>query len=81
MAPHETRRIPNIVLPDGNYTGRSGKPGRNRRASAGLFGAAQAAFVLACLLPSWFPAIAYGFGALCWLTTTTRIAVAWQMLR
>jgi phosphatidylglycerophosphate synthase len=40
-----------------------------------------AAFVLACLLPGWFPAIAYVFGTLCWLTTTTRIAVAWQTLR
>jgi phosphatidylglycerophosphate synthase len=40
-----------------------------------------AALVLACLLPGWFPAIAYAFGALCWLTTATRIAVAWQTLR
>jgi len=40
-----------------------------------------AAFVLACLLPGWFPAIAYVFGGLCWLTTTTRITVAWQTLR
>jgi phosphatidylglycerophosphate synthase len=40
-----------------------------------------ATFVLACLLPPWFPAIAYVFGALCWLTTATRITVAWQTLR
>ena len=40
-----------------------------------------AAFVLACLLPGWFAAIAYVFGGLCWLTTATRIAVAWQTLR
>ena len=40
-----------------------------------------AAFVLACLLPGWFPAIAYVFGGLCWLTTATRITVAWQTLR
>jgi len=39
------------------------------------------AFVLACLLPHWFPAIAWIFGALCWLTTATRIAAAWQTLR
>ena len=38
-------------------------------------------FVLACLLPHRFPTIAYIFGALCWLTTATRIAVAWQTLR
>jgi phosphatidylglycerophosphate synthase len=40
-----------------------------------------AAIVLACLLPGWFPAIAYVFGGLCWLTTATRITVAWQTLR
>ena len=39
------------------------------------------AFVLACLLPGWFPAIAWLFGGLCWLTTATRIAIAWQALR
>jgi phosphatidylglycerophosphate synthase len=39
------------------------------------------ALVLACLLPQWFPAIAYAFGGLCWLTTATRITVAWQTLR
>jgi phosphatidylglycerophosphate synthase len=37
-------------------------------------------FVLACLFPAWFPVIALIFGALCWLTTATRIAVAWQTL-
>jgi phosphatidylglycerophosphate synthase len=40
-----------------------------------------AAFVLACLFPTWFPLVAWIFGALCWLTTATRIAVAWQTLR
>jgi hypothetical protein len=39
------------------------------------------AFVLACLFPQFFPLIAWIFGGLCWLTTATRIAVAWQMLR
>jgi phosphatidylglycerophosphate synthase len=39
------------------------------------------AFVLACLWPSWFPLIAWVFGALCWLTTATRVAVARQILR
>jgi phosphatidylglycerophosphate synthase len=39
------------------------------------------AFVLACLLPAWFAPIAWLFGALCWLTTLTRITVAWQTLR
>jgi phosphatidylglycerophosphate synthase len=39
------------------------------------------AFVLACLWPALFPAIALIFGLLCWLTTATRIAVAVQTLR
>jgi phosphatidylglycerophosphate synthase len=39
------------------------------------------AFVLACLWPAWFPLIAWIFGALCWLTTATRIAGAVQTLR
>jgi phosphatidylglycerophosphate synthase len=39
------------------------------------------AFVLACLWPAWFPLIAWVFGGLCWLTTATRVAVAWQTLR
>ncbi len=38
-------------------------------------------FVLACLWPAWFPLVAWLYGALCWLTTATRIAVAWQTLR
>jgi phosphatidylglycerophosphate synthase len=38
-------------------------------------------FVLACLWPAWFPLIAWLYGGLCWLTTATRIAVAWQTLR
>jgi phosphatidylglycerophosphate synthase len=39
------------------------------------------ALVLACLWPALFPWIALAFGLLCWLTTATRIAVAWQTLR
>ena len=38
-------------------------------------------FVLACLWPASFPLIAWAFGALCWLTTATRVAIAWQTLR
>jgi len=38
-------------------------------------------FVLACLWPAWFPLIAWLYGGLCWLTTATRVAVAWQTLR
>ncbi len=35
-----------------------------------------ALFVAICLLPGWFAWLAYGFGALCWLTTGARIAAA-----
>lgn len=33
-------------------------------------------FVAMCLFPSAFPWLAWGFGALCWLTTASRIAAA-----
>lgn len=33
-------------------------------------------FVLACLLPDWFPWIAVVFGVFCWMTTGARIMVA-----
>ncbi|KZD04869.1 CDP-alcohol phosphatidyltransferase family protein [Oceanibaculum pacificum] len=36
------------------------------------------AFTAFCLLPAWFPALAYGFAALCALTILGRIALAWR---
>lgn len=38
------------------------------------------ALILACIFPDWFIWIAIIFGALCVLTTGTRIATAWQVL-
>lgn len=35
-------------------------------------------FVLACLLPEWFPVLAWIFGTLCWITTATRVHAGWQ---
>jgi phosphatidylglycerophosphate synthase len=35
-------------------------------------------FVLACLLPAWFSALAWAFGTLCWITTATRIHAGWR---
>lgn len=32
-----------------------------------------ALFALCCLFPQWFPPLAWLFGALCWLTTLTRV--------
>ncbi len=40
-----------------------------------------ALFVAICLLPQWFAWLAYGFGALCWLTTGARIAAAMDAFR
>jgi phosphatidylglycerophosphate synthase len=37
--------------------------------------------VLACLLPGWFPLLAWLFGAMCWLTTLGRVAAGYQLLR
>jgi hypothetical protein len=33
-------------------------------------------FVLICVFPDYFAWFAWGFGGLCWVTTTTRIATA-----
>jgi phosphatidylglycerophosphate synthase len=38
-------------------------------------------FVLILLFPGWFPAAAYVYGTLCWLTTIGRIGAAVQRLR
>lgn len=38
-------------------------------------------FVIVLLFPGWFPAAAYIYGTLCWLTTVGRIGAAVQRLR
>lgn len=38
-------------------------------------------FVLCCLFPTHFALFAWAFGALCWLTTTTRIWSGYQTLK
>jgi phosphatidylglycerophosphate synthase len=38
-------------------------------------------FVVVLLFPAWFPAAAYVYGTLCWLTTVGRIGAAVQRLR
>lgn len=38
-------------------------------------------FVLSCLFPSYFAVFTWIFGALCWLTTTTRIWSGYQTLK
>jgi phosphatidylglycerophosphate synthase len=38
-------------------------------------------FVLCLLWPGAFPWLAYGFAALCWLTTALRVAAAWRTFR
>lgn len=37
-------------------------------------------FVAICLVPDGFAWLAYGFGALCWLTTAGRVLTAWEAL-
>jgi len=39
------------------------------------------AFIVFCLVPAGFPAEAYVFGALCWITTVSRIAFAVRTLQ
>ncbi|WP_392339481.1 CDP-alcohol phosphatidyltransferase family protein [Moritella marina] len=38
-------------------------------------------FILVCLLPQYFAAIAYTFAALCWITTATRIWAGYHTLK
>ena len=38
-------------------------------------------FVLCCLFPGAFGSLAWIFGALCWITTLTRVLAAWRALR
>ena len=38
-----------------------------------------AVFCLMCLLPAWFPLLAYGFAALCAVTAAARVALAVRM--
>ncbi len=40
-----------------------------------------ACFILFCLFPSYFSMIAWIFGALCWVTTATRIWAGYQTLK
>lgn len=40
-----------------------------------------ALFVACCLFPRMFPLLAWIFGALCWLTTASRIVAAWRDFR
>ena len=51
--------------------------------SAGLMEGTEtvAFFALFCLLPNDFPALAWTFGGLCWLTTALRIAAGVREFR
>lgn len=40
-----------------------------------------AVFVLMCLFPAYFSVLAYGFAALCFLTTFLRIRAGWEVFR
>lgn len=62
------------------------EPGASRRSFYYLGGLTEgtetiAVFVACCLFPDSFALIAYVFGGLCWLTTVTRVAMAWRSFR
>jgi phosphatidylglycerophosphate synthase len=40
-----------------------------------------AIYALMCILPGWFPILAYGFAMLCLLSALGRISLAWRRLR
>ncbi|MFP8779039.1 CDP-alcohol phosphatidyltransferase family protein [Hydrogenophaga sp. RWCD_12] len=58
-------------------------PGKSFYFLGGLTEATEtiAAFAAMCLWPAWFPPLAYGFAALCAVTTALRIGWGWQRLR
>ncbi|MGM9426148.1 CDP-alcohol phosphatidyltransferase family protein [Hydrogenophaga sp. MI9] len=58
-------------------------PGKSFYFLGGLTEATEtiATFAAMCLWPAWFPALAYGFAALCAVTTALRIGWGWQRLR
>ena len=58
-------------------------PGKSFYFLGGLTEATEtiATFAAMCLWPTWFPALAYGFAALCAVTTALRIGWGWQRLR
>lgn len=57
-------------------------PGKSFYFLGGLTEATEtiAAFAAMCLWPQWFASIAYGFAALCGITTALRIFWGWQRL-
>lgn len=57
-------------------------PGKSFYFLGGLTEATEtiATFAAMCLWPAWFPALAYGFAALCLLTTGLRISWGWRRL-
>lgn len=58
-------------------------PGKSFYFLGGLTEATEtiAAFAAMCLWPQWFAPIAYGFAALCGITTALRIFWGWQRLK
>lgn len=58
-------------------------PGKSFYFLGGLTEATEtiATFAAMCLWPAWFPLLAYGFAALCAVTTALRIGWGWQRLR
>ena len=58
-------------------------PAKSLYYSGGITEATEtiAVFLVCCLVPGWFPVLAWGFAALCWLTTVIRIGIGWKTLK
>ena len=58
-------------------------PAKSLYYSGGITEATEtiAVFLVCCLVPGWFPVLAWSFAALCWLTTAIRIRIGWTTLK
>ena len=58
-------------------------PAKSLYYSGGITEATEtiAVFLVCCLVPGWFPVLAWSFAALCWLTTAIRIGIGWKTLK
>lgn len=68
----EKRQLQSVALPDKSFYFLGGLTEATETITA---------FAAMCLWPMWFPQIAYGFAALCGITTVLRIGWGWQRFR
>lgn len=68
----EKRRLSSLAFPDKSFYFLGGLTEATETITA---------FAAMCLWPQWFPHLAYGFAALCSITTVLRLVWGWQRLR